>query len=135
MNLTLERESFGKGGIFGKLFDEKANEIAVTLEHAYQQPPPYIGYYSAKLPFGIYHCARGLHQLKNMAAPFETFEVTGVPGHKGILFHCGNDNDDSAGCILLGREQSGDWILESRNAFAAFMALQAGADSFTLVVK
>jgi hypothetical protein len=135
MNLTLERETFNATGIFGKLYDESGTQIAVTLEHAYEQPIPNMGYFGPKLPYGDYKCVRGFHQLAHMAVPFLTFEVTGVPGHTGILFHCGNDNADSAGCILLGLIHEGAFILESRDAFNKFMAIQEDVSDFTLTVK
>ena len=29
-------------------------------------------------------------------------EVLGVPGFSDILWHCGNDDDDTGGCLLIG---------------------------------
>ena len=56
----------------------------------------------------------------------ETWEVQ-VPGRSAILFHPGNSEADTQGCILLGSEW-GDGkpldILESKKAFAAFKKMQ-----------
>jgi hypothetical protein len=75
-----------------------------------------------------------------MAQPFTTFEITGVPGHSNILFHIGNYNKDSEGCVLLGRgiteAQSGDQMITMSNTtFKYFMDNQAGVDTFILTVK
>lgn len=110
------------------------NVLAVTLEHAYL-----IGEkWQPKLPIGTYQCVRGIHQLEGMKDPFETFEVTNVPGHSGVLFHVGNYNRDSSGCILLGlamlKEDQGEMISGSKIAFGGFMNLLAPLDSFQLIV-
>ena len=33
-------------------------------------------------------------------------EVLDVPNFKHILIHCGNDEDDTSGCLLLGNSQT-----------------------------
>lgn len=99
MDLKLVRGQFRKDGIFGSLLDEYGNELAVTLEHAYQDGTDFW----PKLPDGVYRCVRGIHHFNGATTGFETFEITKVPGHTGILFHVGNYNKDSDGCILVGR--------------------------------
>lgn len=130
-SLTLTRFSRCEAGIFSHLLDDQKNLIAVTIEHAYQQPD---GSWAAKIPTGTFTCVRGTHQLSH-GDPFETFEVMGVPGHTGILFHCGNDESASSGCILLGTALQGDFITESRKAFSKFMDLMDGVQSFDLIVS
>ncbi len=114
-------------GIFGVLM-VGSTEFA-CLEHAYPQPD---GGYKPKLQPGTYVCVRGQHRLDS--GPIETFEITGVPGHSGILFHYGNYNRDSNGCVLVGKEREGDMITLSRTAFQNFMDLLKGVDSFNLIV-
>lgn|ERR1035437_2359376 len=131
MNLTLERDAYREDGIFSTLLDDKGDTIAKTLEHSYDNLP--------KVPAGTYTCVRGPHRLHGMTEDFSTFEVTGVEGHAGILFHWGNFNKDSEGCVLVGKEvaiqAAGAWIITaSRDTFAAFMALQEGVDEFQLTV-
>lgn len=127
MNLTLVRKEYSAQGVFGELRDEGGNLVAVTLEHAYDECQP-------KLPLGTYSCLRGSHRLDGMTRDFEAFEITGVPGHTGILFHVGNTAKDSSGCVLLGLRRDGVMILGSKLAFDAFMALQKGLGSFSLSV-
>lgn len=53
-----------------------------------------------------------------------TFRVKNVPGRSGILFHTGNNLDDTEGCILLGLSQVSRpkrGIGNSRTAHEMFM--------------
>jgi len=132
MNLKLIRNKFELYGIEGELFDDKGLHVCFTLEHAYEQPD---GTYKPKVPPGFYQCQRGQHRLAGMTASFETFEITNVPGHTNILFHKGNYNNDSEGCVLVGSAFGTGCILESAIAFGTFLQLQEGIDSFTLSVS
>lgn len=128
--MILKRHTWVEAGIFGDLHDGE-RKWACTLEHSYGSGIEW----NPKLPAGLYECVRGMHQLKGMVAPFETFEVTNVPGHSGILFHVGNFNDDSEGCILLGRYVMGNMLMQSRMTFLEFMKEMEGIDSFPLTVE
>lgn len=131
MNLSLIRTAFRIDGIFGELRDDSDTELFITLEHSYDLVP--------KIPDGVYKCIRGIHQLEHMADPFETFEITEVPNHTEILFHVGNANVDSAGCVLLGmtfaQVGGAQWITQSQHSFERFMILQTDCDEFELTVK
>jgi hypothetical protein len=136
MDLILTRTRYESDGVFGVLSDNSGNIVGVTLEHAY----PSADLWTAKIPLGSYVCVRGEHQLAGMAAPFTTFEITGIAGHSGILFHCGNFDADSEGCILLGQSvtnstQGQSMITNSRVIFAKFMALETDCDAFNLTVR
>lgn len=136
MNLTLVRIQYRDDGVFGFLMDENEQEVAITLEHSY---PGINTPFRAKIPLGKYVCKRGLHILHSMGSPFETFQVMDVPGHTNILFHWGNYNPDSEGCILLGESvvENGSrpqMITNSRATFHNFMVLQAGIDVFEFIV-
>lgn len=135
MDLTLTREQYTECGIFGTLRTADGQEVAKTLEHAYPAPGPG---WLPKVPPGAFVCVLGPHSLPSSQGPFQTYEVTGVPGHTGILFHIGNWQADSHGCILLGtfvtESEAGKMLAKSAAAFTQFMALQAGAPTFTLTV-
>lgn len=136
MDLTLERIQCREDGVFGELRDESDELVAVTLEHAFKA---LTGRWIAKIPEGIFTCVRGEHYLHGMTEPFVTFEVTGVTGHEGLLFHWGNFNKDSEGCILVGlrigsNPSGSEMILQSREAFKAFMEFQAEVSTFQLMV-
>lgn len=136
MDLKLTRKEYREDGIIGEITELKSGKhFCVSMEHAYDSKNG-DGSYAPKLPKGTYRCVRGIHRLHDMK-PFETFEVTEVPGHYGILIHVGNYNKDSEGCILIGYGYGGDprVISQSRMTFAKFMNLQLGVKEFTLVVE
>ena len=122
----LTRLEFSDNGIFGQFsFEGDSQSYCVTLEHSFNDAPI--------VPTGIYTCKRGVHCLEH-GKPFETFEILGVSGHSGILFHVGNFNDDSRGCVLLGETRTGDIITQSVKTFEGFMSRLLGVDTFQLEV-
>ena len=129
--MFLERTAYLKTGIWGKLITD--DKVYVTLEHAFINPKA--DGFRPILQSGVYPCVRGMHQLKRMSVPFETFEITNVPGHTGILFHVGNFNGDSEGCVLLGNSSNTNQLFNSADAFTAFMKSLKGINSFNLRVE
>lgn len=122
----LARNTFVAEGVFGVLSDEAGVRLCDTCEHSYGLRP--------KLQPGTYKCVRGMHQLHS-GPPFNTFEVTGVAGHAGILFHKGNTEKDSEGCILVGDRYKDKYeILGSRSAFEDLQNEWNGINEFSLVV-
>ena len=136
MDLILTRNEFLESGIFGNLSDIDGNIVTYSLEHSYDSGLGN-GSYAPKLPDGEYTCQRGEHRLAHMTQPFTTFEIQNVPRHTNILFHVGNFNDDSEGCVLLGSSinESGHFLQDSRVAFDKFMALQNDIQTFKLTVR
>jgi hypothetical protein len=69
----------------------------------------------------------------------ETFIVGQVPGRSNILFHPGNTDDDTSGCMLLasavGKLRGDRAILNSGATFRRFMEMLIGVDTFHLTVK
>lgn len=122
-------------GIFSVyLFDGRP--FAVTLTHAF---PDGKGGYEPIVEPGIYTMKRGVHRLEN-GVDFTTYEIMGVDGHDGLLFHIGNKNVDSKGCELTGESFGFDGkgntlVLSSSDAFREFMELAAGAEELELEVE
>lgn len=135
MDLKLVRLDYFADGIFGEIRDASDRTLFVTLEHSYKSDS---GQYLPKTPAGSYTCVRGQHRLATMEHPFEAFEITNVPGHTNILFHVGNYNKDSEGCVLIGTDQLKlsqlHMITNSKAAFQRFMDLQKGNNSFTIKI-
>lgn len=130
MNLTLIRVSRHEDGTFGVLLHQNDAPFALTLEREWLDNRSEV----SCIPEGTYICRRV------MSPKFgETFEVTGVPGRSHILFHTGNVEDDSKGCILVG-EQFENFngkvaILSSKKGFGELMEKFKGIDEFTLSIK
>lgn len=124
--MTLKRVSILPDGAFGVLLWEGV-PFAVSCERTYQDLKP-------KIPQGIFQCVRSPFNRGR----YDTFEIL-VPGHSRILFHKGNLEVDSDGCVLVG-EQFGvlngkPAILQSGLGFQEFMKLTSGVDQFQLTVK
>jgi hypothetical protein len=137
MILRLERSYFGHDGIVGFLVNNELDDFCVTLEHAYDSGHG-DGSYCPKLPEGTYECQLGTHRLHD-GIPFQTYEILGVTGHDNILFHAGNYNKDSDGCVLVGEkqvlQQNGDiMVTNSRETFKKFMEYLKNVEKFTLIV-
>lgn len=140
MKLRLVRNAKRIDGIFSDLFfEDEAERMFECLEHSYQNDA---GEFEPKIPNGTFTCVRGMHQLGhegNLTPPFSTFEVTGVEGHSGLLFHRGNFNKDSAGCILVGQNIANvggaEIITGTVQAFEAFLERLDGIDEFELEVS
>ncbi len=99
----------------------------------------------SRIPAGTYLCVRTWYNRGG----YETFEVTKVPGRSHILFHRGNTEEDTDGCILPGLsigtlkvkdEDSGERkrkiaVLNSRMAHDMLMKSQEGKSSFWLDIE
>ncbi len=134
--MKLTRTDFRPDGIFGMLHDDSGKLLSYTLEHSYAQLD---GSWLPKLNAGQHSCVRGPHRLHNMTQDFETFEITGVPGHSNILFHWGNFDRDSEGCVLLGnaivsQPDGTEMVVNSRHTFAEFLKALTGINQFILTV-
>lgn len=127
-NFLLVRYEFCEKGIFGVLLSKDFK--CETLEHAYQKDNTFV----PKVPEGEYLCRKGMHRLLGMDRDFETFEIENVPEHTNILFHSGNTNADSEGCVLLGAVRAGDAVAVSRGTFQALMSFLGSDEEFNLKV-
>lgn len=109
--------------------------FAVTLERAWQNNERGV----SCIPGGpltapvVYQCAR----VKSPKFG-DTFEVLNVPGRSEILFHKGNIDDDSHGCILVGEAFNPilgkPGITEAGHGFAELMSIMRLTDRFQLSV-
>lgn len=144
----LKYDSFLKYGIFGHFqFAGDTVPFCETLSHAY-----YIDatYQPIVKPGQTLQCQRGIHHIHGADGleQIETFEIIGIDGHSGLLFHPLNYQIQSEGCTGLGASRArydsnqdgkidaldDEMITSSRATFAAWMKRLEGVDSFTLQV-
>ena len=139
MELTLKRVLFSDDGTAGVLISGN-RPLCITLEEDWRDNAKGL----SCIPEGSYLCMR-------FDAPTHgtTYEVVKVPGRTAVLFHSGNTEADTEGCILLGKEfgslrakddQSGLMeiqlaALRSKEAFESFMKHMQGAATFVLHIK
>jgi hypothetical protein len=129
--VTIHRIAHRMDGTFGVILMAGVLPIALSLERPWNNNA--VG--ASCIPEGQYICKR-----VNSPKFGNTFEVTGVPGRTLILFHKGNIDDDSHGCILVGEEFS-TWtdgsasIARSGDGFTEFLRRLEDVNEFFLTVK
>lgn len=116
-------------GTFGVLLDGDI-PFCVTLERQWLNNQKNVSCF----PDGDYICKRGnFHKHGN------TFEVTNIPNRTACLFHKGNIDDHSEGCVILGEQYEpvlGSYgVISSGKAFDEFMERTKGIDEFMLHVR
>ncbi len=118
-------------GTFGILFN-KGIPFALTLENSWINNVRNV----SCIPIGKYKCQRYTSPKFG-----ETFRIMNVPNRgeiEGVIFHKGNLDDDTRGCILIG-EQFGllnnePAILRSGDGFAEFMDKNNSVSEFELII-
>tara|TARA_R110000772_G_scaffold76180_1_gene164772 strand:+ start:1748 stop:2137 length:390 start_codon:yes stop_codon:yes gene_type:complete len=129
MNLILDRNIKSSHWNMGSLSDADFPDFELaTLENPWQNNEPYV----SCIPEGDYIC-------KRVDSPRygNTFQVQDVEGRTHILFHWGNYERNTLGCILVGLTQipSKDMIGSSRKGFAKFIKHTQGVNEFTLTIQ
>jgi hypothetical protein len=126
--ITIKRIAENEYGTFGVLLDGDL-PFALTLERKWLDNQSNI----SCIPTGRYMC-------RQVDSPHfgDTFEVTGVPNRTHILFHKGNIDDNSHGCIIVGEQYElilGSYGLKSsRHGFEEFMKRLRGNETFSLEI-
>ena len=112
MMLQVVRFSSKDEDTLGLLFDVTdpcdRKFLCYTLEDEYRTKKKYG---ETRIPHGVYpmrlRTVGGFHERykKRFAFHEGMLHVQNVPGFEFILLHIGNDDDDTAGCLILGDEQ------------------------------
>ena len=113
------QRAFNSGYAIGLLRDDDSRTYFTTFE---DKPIP-AGTYTVRLMPAEANPAHGV-----------CWEVQDVPGRTDILFHAGNDADDSDGCILVGEGVFGAAITGSRVALWRFHRYLTKLTTFTLTI-
>lgn len=99
--------------------------LCLTLEPDSRDPRRF------QIPPGSYECRR-FHGRKFK----DTFEIL-VEGHTALLFHWGNTEQDTTGCVLLGLMlgEHPRQVSHSKMAFDRFMVLVRRVENFQLNIR
>lgn len=127
MALLLKREWQGKNCTLGSLFVDEQFEC-YTLEDMDR------GLESGGVKiFGSTAIPKGEYKIIIDYSPKcgkEMIHVLNVPQFEGIRIHCGNTNEDTEGCILVGKTREDSCIHESHVALdALFPKIQAALNA------
>src|SRR3990167_155203 len=129
IDIVLQRIASLPHATYGLLMD-KGEPWLNTIEDPWKNNEPFV----SCIPPGTYFCKRVLSPHFG-----DTFEIGGVPGRDHILFHCGDDEKDTEGCVLVGLQwgnYTGHVELDaSKLAHAKFMKRFIGTDTFMLHVR
>lgn len=125
---TIIRSPSTEDGTFGMMLDG-LTAFCLTLERTWVNNE--IG--ESCIPDGDYICKR-----VNSPKFGNTFEVTQVPYRSHILFHKGNLEGDSQGCIILGEQfeplNGKNAVLASGKAFNEFIERTKDINEFKLSI-
>jgi len=119
LNAVITRLTVIGNAIIGRL--DISGEVFWTLEDAKEC-----------IPAADHHCIphgwnnEPVHVLK-------VWEITNVPGRTGILFHAGNTDLDTLGCVLVGMGVRQGTLIESGGAILRMRQL-IGANGFDLQI-
>ena len=127
MTFQVKRNFRGEEGCFGTLHENRSPPFALTLERTFKPANEVV------IPFGVHKCTKTTY----FKGGYPTYEIH-VEGHSRLLFHKGNTEAHSMGCILVGEyyhEFDGvAGIANSKGGFTEFMRRATGLDEFYLEV-
>jgi len=125
IRLQIKTVALREDGCFSVLLWD-GRPFAVSVERTFDDGQPVIG-------SGMYRCVRDFYHKGG----YETFEIS-IPGHDRVLFHKGNVETESRGCVLIAEKFSALRgalaVLESKEGFEEFMQLTKGLDEFMMEV-
>ena len=119
MKLEVLRFSSGKDSTSGALFDVTNGRkfLAYTLEDEYRDSENAKVMAETRIPAGTYkvilRTIGRIHNnyIKRFADIHKgTLHVIDVPNFKYILIHCGNTDEHTSGCLLVGDSQTNNQI-------------------------
>lgn len=112
MKLEVLRYSSEKDSTLGALFDVTNGRkfLCYTLEDEYREEKVM---HETRIPAGTYEITLrtwgGFHERYSKRFPKihqGMLWIREVPNFEYILIHCGNDDDDTSGCLLVGDTQT-----------------------------
>ena len=83
----------------------------------------------------------GMYKVKKVNSPTygTTYEICDIHGRSHVLFHSGNYDHNSKGCVLVGTGfglwSGNEVITDSRAAFSKFLQIMGPYDEAELVIR
>lgn len=131
MKIRVERFEHSPEETFGRLFIDD-QQYCLTLEDQHRDVKVKG---DTRIPAGTYKV--GLVNSPSFSPKYghEMLWIKDVPNFTGILIHCGNTEDDTAGCLLVGEKvgviptKTGPkrGVIRSREAYNKIYPIIAGA--------
>ena len=121
-------------GTFGALLHDNVI-VCLILERKWKENKPF----ESCIPASEYICRKVKDVSVSIGSNDYTYEIANVPDRYGILFHIGNIEDDTAGCLLTG-EKVGTYkfknaVLNSGSAFGKFIKYLGEDEIFHLEIQ
>lgn len=127
-SLTLKRVATNEDGTFGVLIDELV-PFALTLELPWKNNEQNV----SCIPSGLYICSKIVSPKFGV-----TYTITEVPDRTNILFHKGNIDVDTQGCVIVGEQfeylKYKVAVLNSKKGFDEFMSRTGSRPQFALLI-
>jgi hypothetical protein len=129
VELKLKRVAENEDATFGVLINVDT-PFAVTLEPSWEDNKKGI----SCIPSGPYSC-------KRVKSPRfgDTFEILDVEGRTHILFHKGNSERNTQGCVLIAEEfgmlNGKAAVLASGRGYREFINILKDVDEFDLIIE
>jgi hypothetical protein len=133
MKLKLVRETLlptrtlGKLYVNGEYFCDTAEDKDRFLEKNLNGKIPKL----TAIPRGIYKVVLSLSNRFKKVLP----EVLNVPVFSGVRIHSGNTEEDTEGCILVGKRIGDSGVFESRKTMDRLMTTLKDTDTIELEVQ
>ena len=129
MELKLKRVAENEDATFGVLINGNT-PFAVTLEPSWEDNKRGV----SCIPSGPYGCKR----IKSPRFG-DTFEILDVEGRTHILFHKGNSERNTQGCVLIAEEfgilNGKAAVLASGRGYREFINILKDVDEFDLIIE
>lgn len=144
MKLLLKRKYKGEKYTIGDLYidgvffcntiEDPVRNLALSCPNT----PKYLGckckekvYAQTAISAGTYKVTLGESPRFKRTLPI----LHDVPHFLGVLIHTGNTEEDSAGCIIVGRNTQKGKVLHSKVTMAALMEILETAGNITITIE
>ncbi len=125
MKLFLKRLKSKENVTLGVLYSFDGLSLYATLELAWKDNQQQ----NSCIPVGVYKVVKW-----NSPKFGRCLKILDVPGREDILFHTGNSEQDTKGCVLVASIFKDDKVLNSRSAFVRLLAEVEFAKEITLEI-